>query len=71
MSEAKAKGKRSTPKGLYVNLPEDLKKEVDDRCEDSFRTPGAEIAWIVREYLNQEAEGKMTDIRPAASATGT
>ncbi len=67
MSDPKAKGKRSTPKGMYVNLPEELRKEVDERCKESYRSPGAEIAWIVREYLNKvdDAMGG-TEVRPSA-----
>ncbi len=78
MSDPKAtkatKGKRSTPKGLYVNLPEELRKEIEERCEESFRSPGSEIAWIVREYLNREADvraGKIPEVRPGALATGS
>ena len=72
MSEEKGKRERGSPKGLYVNLSEDMKQEIEERCEDSLRTPGAEVAWIVRSYLSREAEvrsGKSTtEIRPAAAA---
>ena len=72
MSDEKGKRERGSPKGLYVNLTEDMKQEIEERCEESLRTPGAEVAWIVRAYLSLEADsrsGKTTEMRPSA-ATG-
>ena len=68
--ETKGKRERGSPKGLYVNLSEELKQEIEDRCEESLRTPGAEVAWIVRSYL-ANARQPVTEMRPGAAATGT
>lgn len=57
--------KRSSPKGLYVNLPPELKVEIEARCKESYRTPGAEIAWIVRDWLQKN------DPKPQSARVGT
>ena len=69
--ETKGKRERGSPKGLYVNLSEELKQEIEDRCEESLRTPGAEVAWIVRSYLANVPQKTVTDMRSGAAATGT
>ncbi len=47
---------KGSPKGTYVNLPDDLKVEIEKRCEESMRTPSQEIAWVLRNWMREHAE---------------
>lgn len=57
-AEKKARKAKGSPKGTYVNLPEDLKTEISTRCEESMRTPSQEIAWILRDWMRGQEEEK-------------
>lgn len=46
-------GTKKSPKGWWVNPPEEIKKLIEQRCEESLRDPQQEIVWLLRDWYRK------------------